>query len=352
MTHLKEKKKKTIALTGWATGGHIFPLLSVYNYLKEDDSYRFIWAWEQDGLEEKIASDNDIKFLDVPAWKLRRYFDWRNFYEPLKNLTWFFFWIYYILRYNIKIVFSKWGYVSIPLCLAAFVLWRKIYIHESDSTTWVANKLIWALASKVFYSFDNEKIDGKKHILTGQLLNPALLDNVKESHIWVNTMLTILVIGWSQWSTRIFDSLVKILPDLSDIKFNIVLWEKNTSFKEDFSKFNNVNTYDFVDQVKMWEILKSTDIAITRWWATTLWELCAFGIHSIIIPLPESAWDHQNKNASYFKEKYESDILDESNDLEMKLFKRLQKYKNLRKTGLNLDWFFKPLQVIEAEIKK
>jgi len=199
MTHLKEKKKKTIALTWWATWWHIFPLLSIYNYYKDNDNYKFVWAWEEDSLEEKVASDNNIVFLDVPAWKFRRYFDWKNFYEPLKNLTWFFFWIYYILRYNIKIVFSKWWYVSIPMCLAAFVLRKKIYIHESDTTPWIANKLISLIAHKVFYSFENEKVNNKKHIFSGQLLNPELLENVKEAHIWVNTMLTIIVIAGSQW---------------------------------------------------------------------------------------------------------------------------------------------------------
>jgi hypothetical protein len=76
-----------------------------------------------------------------------------------------------------------------------------------------------------------------------------------------------------------------------------------------------------------------------------------FGIHSIIIPLTWSAWDHQNKNAWYFKENFWSDILDEQNDLEVELFRKLQKYKWLRKSWLNLEWFFKSLQIIEKEIK-
>jgi UDP-N-acetylglucosamine:LPS N-acetylglucosamine transferase len=77
-----------------------------------------------------------------------------------------------------------------------------------------------------------------------------------------------------------------------------------------------------------------------------------FGIHSIIIPLSNSAWDHQNKNAKYFHEKFWSDILDENNQLEVELFRKLQTYKELRKSWLNLDWFFKPLQIIEEEIQK
>ena len=93
----------------------------------------------------------------MPAWKLRRYFDLRNFYEPLKNLSWIVFWMYYIKKYHIDIVFSKWWYVAVPLCIAAFFLKKEIYIHESDTVSGIANKFIWLLATKVFYTFPHHK---------------------------------------------------------------------------------------------------------------------------------------------------------------------------------------------------
>ena len=154
---MKKEKKTTIALTWGATWGHIFPLLSAYNFLKEDENLDFVWVWEEEWLEFDIAMENNIKFLDIPAWKLRRYFDWRNFFEPLKNLTWIFFGIYFILRYRIKVIFSKGWYVALPLCIAGFLLRRKIYIHESDTVSGLANRIIWKMATKVFYTFPNEK---------------------------------------------------------------------------------------------------------------------------------------------------------------------------------------------------
>ena len=341
---------KTIALTWWASWGHIFPLLSTYNFFKEDSSYKFIWVWEEDSLEEKIANESKIKFLHIPAWKIRRYFDLRNFYQPLKNLTWIFLWIYYILKNKIDIIFSKGWYVSLPLCIAALILRKKIYIHESDTVSWIANLIIWKIATKVFYTFPNDKINGKNHILVWQILNPELLDSLTELHVNQNKKLEVLVIAWSQWSTTIFKALLKIIGDLKDINFKIILWEKNIWFKNDFKKNLNTKVYDFVNQRKMWEIMKTTDIALTRAWATTLWELNMFGIHSIVIPLKNSAWRHQSKNARYFKEKFWNDILDEENNLDSKLYKTLNKYKNLRKKWLNLDWFFKPLNSIKKHI--
>ena len=345
------KDKKTIALTWGSTWGHTFPLLSIYNYLKDKEKYDFIWVWEQNSLEEDIALKNNIDFLDIPAWKIRRYFDLRNLYEPLKNLTWIAFGIYYILKQKIDIVFSKWGYVSIPLCIAAFILRKKIYIHESDTVWWVANKIIWLVATKIFYTFPNKKINWKKHILTGQILNSELLDYISDVKIEENKRLSIIVIWWSQWSTIIFKTLLKILPDLSNIDFQIILWEKNMHFRKDFKKFPNTLVHDFVTQKRLWQILKNTDIAITRWWATSLWELNMFWIHSLIIPLSNSAWNHQIQNAQYFKEHFWSDILDEKNNLEIELFRKLQLYKDLRKSWLNLDNFFLPVNIIKKEIK-
>lgn len=353
------EKRKTIALTGGATWGHVFPLLSVYNYFKEDDKYNFVWVWEEDSLEEEIAIKNEIPFFDIPAGKIRRYFDIKNFYEPLKNLTGIFFGIYYILKNNIDIVFSKWGYVSLPLCIAAFILRKDIYIHESDVIGWVANRLISKIATKVFYSFENKKTlkqadmwEDAKHICVGQILNPELLDYLTTLEVKENEKLEVLVIAWSQWSTTIFENLMKILPDLWDINLTVILGEKNIHFKEQFQKHFQVTIHDFVDQKTLGKIYKKTDIAITRAGATTLWELNNFGIHSIIIPLKSSAANHQQSNAEYFHEKFGSNVLDEEHNLSLEIFRLLQQYKELRKSGLNLDNFFLALKNIDSYFEK
>jgi UDP-N-acetylglucosamine--N-acetylmuramyl-(pentapeptide) pyrophosphoryl-undecaprenol N-acetylglucosamine transferase len=343
--------KKVIALTWWWTWWHVFPLLSLYTYLKEENKYTFIWVWEDESLEEEIAIKNKINFLDIPAWKIRRYFDFRNFYEPFKNLTWIVFWIYYILKYKIDIIFSKWWYVALPLCIAWFLLRKKIYIHESDMVWWITNKCIEKIASKVFYTFPNEKTlkNNKKYIFSGQILNPELLDGLTNLTVEQNELLKVIVIWGSQGSTIIFKELLKIIPNFENIDFQVILWDKNLHFREEFSKFENVKVYDFVSQKKLWVILKQTDIAITRWWATTLTELTLFWIHSIIIPLASSAGNHQELNAKYFREKFWSDIILEG-DIEKNLSKKLNLYRDLRKSWLNLEGFFAPLKIIEKEI--
>lgn len=342
---------KNIALTWWWTGGHIFPLLSIYNYLKNDKELHFIWFGDEDGLEAEIASKNAIHFEHIPSGKIRRYFDMRNFFEPLKNLSWIFWGIYFILNYKIDTIISKWGFVWLPLCLAWALLRKKVYIHESDTASWLANKIISRFATKVFYTFPNEKIDGVKHIVSGQILNPELLNNVDK--VWEleeNEKLEVLVIAGSQGSTIIFENLKSILNNLIDINFTIILWDKNLHFRTDFEKYNNVTLYDFISQEELWEIYKKTDIALSRAGATTLWELYFFGIHTIIIPLEWSAQNHQVLNAKYFQETFGSDILKESDKLNLEIFRLLGKYKDLRKSGLNMKNFFYSLEKIKEEI--
>jgi len=342
---------KNIALTWWWTWWHIFPLLSIYNYLKKDSDLNFIWFGDEEWLEAEIALKNNINFKHIPSWKIRRYFDLKNFYEPFKNLSWILFWIYFILKYKIDIIFSKWWYVWLPLCIAWFLLRKKIYIHESDIVWWLANKIISKIATKIFYSFPNNLIDEKKHILSWQILNPELLSNVKkDEELEESEKLEVIVIAGSQWSSIIFENLKSILNNLIDVNFTIILWEKNLHFRVYFEKFNNVVLYDFISQKELWEIYKKTDIAITRAWATTLWELYFFGIHSIIIPLGWSAQNHQEENALYFKESFWSDVLYETEQLNLEIFRLINKYKELRKNSLNLKYFYYSLDKIKEEI--
>ena len=347
-------RNTTKILLAWGgTGGHAAPLVSMYNYLNETGKYEFIWFGERDSIEEDLAEEQGITFQDISTGKIRRYLDIRNLYEPLKNLTGIVESLYYIRREKIDIVFSKGGFVSLPVCVAAWMMRKKIYLHESDSVTGLANKICSRLASKVFYTFPNtltENPKNIKHIYTGHILNPELLEWITENNVPENEKLSVLVIAGSQGSTRIFENLLQILPDCKDINFQVILGEKNLHFREDFLKFVNVKTHDFLSPRQLWEIMKNTDITITRG-SSTIWELYYFGIHSIIIPLKATGWNHQYHNGLYFNEKFGSDLLDEDENLHLEMFRRLQKYKTLRKSGLNLEGFFDGLKKIEEEIQ-
>lgn len=349
---MDQQKRKKIIFTWWGTWGHITPIISLYHYLDGKDKYDYMWLGERDSLEEDAADDIDIEFHDISAGKIRRYFDWKNFYEPLKNFTGIFESLYYILKYKGDILFSKGGFVSVPATIAGFILRKKIYIHESDSVMGLANKITSHLATKVFYSFPNQHTEsGGKHIHSGHILNPEMLEKIDSIEKQENERLSVLVIAGSQWSESIFENLLSILPDCHDIDFNIILWTNdNIEIKDALDDFENVKTHGYISQKKLAKLYIKTDIAITRW-SSTLWELFYFGIHSIIIPLTTTGWNHQQHNAEYFNKNYGSDILDQQDNLHLEIFRKLQKYKKLRKTGLNLEWYLDGLKCIKNEIE-
>lgn len=138
----------------------------------------------------------------------------------------------------------------------------------------------------------------------------------------------LLIIAWSQWSSRIFSEILNIIEDLSDFEITVILWTLNLKYKKDFEKYNNVEVLEFVDARKMWEILANTDIAITRAWATSLAELEYFQVKMIIIPLTESANNHQYFNARFFQGKWE--IMIEEKNL-----------SDLKNEVLKLSWYKK-----------
>lgn len=343
------EKAKKIIFTWGGTGGHITPIESLYNYIEETSNNEYLWIWERNSLEEQAAARLWIEFKDISAGKIRRYWDIRNFYEPLKNLTWIFESIYHILKFKGEIIISKGWFVSVPAVFGAFILRKKIYIHESDSVMGLANKITSRFATKVFYTFPNEKTG--KHIHSGPIVNPVMLDGVKSLTKWENERLTVLVIAWSQGSQKIFEGLVKMLPDCADIDFNVIMGTNNdVELKSRLRKFENVTVYWYIPQEELSELYVVSDIAISRG-SSTLWELFYFGIHTIIVPLKATGWNHQYHNGKYFEENYGSDLLDEDENLSLEMFRKLQKYKDLRKTGLNLEWYLDGLNTIKDEIE-
>ena len=323
---------KKILLLWWWTGGHIMPLLAIYNSLKNDSNLEFFWVGERHSLEENIAGKNGIKFFSIKSGKLRRYFSFRTFVEPVNILIWIIQSIILLHKLKPDLIFSKWWYVSLPMAIAGKLFWIKLFLHESDSIPWLANRIVARFASKIFLGFESAKVYFKNREVEviGQILNPELFNNIEKSDVKSKNT-NLLVIAWSQWSTRIFEFLLRNIEKLKDFKINVILGSQNTVFREKFEKYSFVNVYDFVDQNILKNLYYTSDIAITRAGATTLAEIEAFNIGMIIIPLTESANNHQYYNALEYEKKW--NVLINENELNNYWIDKVLKF----------DWYKKQL---------
>ena len=327
--------KKIALVWGWS-GWHITPLVSIYNFLKDDNNFEFFWIWEKDSLEEKIAKENWIRFISTKSGKLRRYFSFKTLLEPFNIIAWILSSKRILKQEKPDIIFSKWGYVSLPVAIAAKKLGIKLFLHESDTIPWLANRFVGKFASKIYVWFKKalEFFPSSKCELIWQILNPELFRDIQEVKKTDKTNL--LVIAWSQWSTRIFSFLAENLNKLKNFDITVILWSLNSHLKENFKDFSNVKTFDFINHSEIKNLYNEADIAITRWSATTLAELENFWIKLIVIPLKESANNHQYYNALEYEKKWSVVVLEDNlNDFLIDEIIKLKWYKKVPKDSFN-----------------
>lgn len=337
-------KRLRIAMAGWWTGGHVFPIRSLLSFFKNNKEYvdhveNLYWFGSKKSLEQKICHElqedmtkNTLTFIPIRSWKYRRE-SYRK--SKLKNIPDLFLFmvgifqsIFYLLRYRIDVVFCKWGYVALPVVLAAALLRKKIVVHESDTRPGLVNKIASRFAKKVFTGFDWAL---KNSETIGQILSD---DIIIDTHPEFTEKTLILVVGGSQWSQRLYEKLLHIFKEESelqeDYEFFIALGFANEEMSTHFDKFHHVHSYGFLSQKEMGELYNMCDVVITRGGTTALAEQKLYDIQQIIVPIP---WTHdQYDNAKRYVQQYgDISINQRDHDFEQQLTKSIK----------NLKWFKK-----------
>ena len=313
---MKSNNKKIFIATG-GTGGHIFPSLSLAEFLKE--KYQVEIITDKRGTRYlNNFEQNNIRIIDSGTIFSKNIIVIFNGF--IKVIFSFLVSLFFIIKDRPKLIIGMGGYSSFPICIAGFCLKIPILIYENNLIIGRANKFILPMAKKVLVS--TKDIKGispkysKKIFYSGYLIRSHILklkQNKTENE--KNENLSILIMGGSQ-SARVFG---EILPEImikcfkNGAKFRIYqqclenqineikkIYEKN---KLDFELFSFAD-----DMTKYYE---KANLAITRSGASSLAELVNLKIPFIAIPLPSSADNHQLKNASYFMEKGYCFMLDQ-----------------------------------------
>ena len=305
---------KKIIMTGGGTAGHVNPNLALMPKLKKLN-YEIKYIGSNNGIEKEIIGKTSIPYFSISSGKLRRYFDLKNFSDPFKVGIGFFQALRILSREKPNIVFSKGGFVSVPVVAAASFLKIPVLAHESDITPGLANKIAGKFADKLLVTFpDTLKYVGEKGIFVGSPIREELfkgdaLKAKKEAGFTVDKPV-ILVMGGSIGSVAINNSLRAILTTLLH-DFNIIHLCGKNNLDPTLDSLPGYKQYEYVTK-EMKDILNAADLIVSRAGSNSIFEFVALKKPNLLIPLPlASSRGDQILNAESFKGKGYSMVLNE-----------------------------------------
>ncbi len=305
---------KKIIMTGGGTAGHVNPNLALIPDLKALQ-YEVKYIGSKNGIEKEIIGKTDIPYVGISSGKLRRYFDLKNFTDPFRVMGGFFQALAILRKEKPTLVFSKGGFVSVPVVMAASLLKIPVLSHESDITPGLANKIAFRFADKLLVTFPDTLADmGDKGILVGSPIRKELFEGDalrgKELLNFERDLPIILVMGGSIGSVKINEALREILLDLL-VTFNVIHLCGKGNLDENLKEEKGYRQFEYVSN-EMKDYLTAADLIVSRAGANSIFEFLALKKPNLLIPLSRaSSRGDQILNARSFEDKGYSKVLEE-----------------------------------------
>ena len=306
---------KKIVMTGGGTAGHVTPNLALVPLLKEK-GYEIFYIGSYNGIEKKLVENAGITYYGISSGKLRRYHDWKNFTDPFRVIKGFSEANQLLKHIQPDVVFSKGGFVSVPVVMAAARQHIPATIHESDMTPGLANKLAIPFASKVCCNFPEtmQYLPDGKAVHTGSPIRKELFSGNREAGLAFTGFSAdkpvILIMGGSIGSRFINNAVWSSLDTLLE-KFQIVHLVGKGNINNDLVGRAGYQQYEFISE-QLNDIFAMTDLMISRAGANSISEILALKIPNILIPLSAAASrGDQILNAESYKKQGFSTVLQE-----------------------------------------
>ena len=306
---------KKLLLTGGGTAGHVTPNIAMLPLLREqgcDISY----IGSYNGIEKKLITEQNVPYYGISTGKLRRYFDLKNLTDPFRVIKGCFEARKLIRTIKPDVVFSKGGFVSVPVVLAAHREHIPVIIHESDMTPGLANKICIPYANKVCCNFPETvaMIPDSKGILTGTPIRAELSQGDRQTGLdlchFTSNKPVIMVIGGSLGAQHVNEAIRSILPSLLE-RFQVVHLCGKGKVDESFYSTTGYYQFDYIDK-ELKDLFAAADIVVSRAGANAIFELLSLNKPNLLIPLPAGASrGDQILNAQSFKKQGFSMVLPE-----------------------------------------
>lgn len=330
---------KRIILTGGGTAGHVTPNIALLPRLKEL-GYDIHYIGSYTGIEKELIEQFHIPYHGISSGKLRRYFSVQNFTDPFRVLKGFGEANKLIKSLKPDVIFSKGGFVSVPVVMAGKKCHVPTIIHESDMTPGLANKLSIPSATKVCCNFPEtlEHLPKDKAVLTGSPIRQELLTGDKEAARKFCGLTTgkpvILIIGGSLGSVAVNNAVRAILPALLK-EFQVIHLCGKDKTDESLNHLKGYVQFEYIKQ-ELKDLFSLTDIVISRAGANAICELLALHKPSLLIPLSANASrGDQILNARSFERQGFSVVLEEEELTDQVLLDAIHKLYDQRDSYIN-----------------
>ena len=346
---------KHIVLTGGGTAGHVTPNIALIPKLREL-GYKISYIGSYEGIEKKLIEELGIPYYGISSGKLRRYFDLKNFSDPFRVLKGFSQARKILKELKPDVVFSKGGFVTVPVVIAAKRLKIPALIHESDMTPGLANKLCLSSASRICCNFPETvaNLPADKAVLTGTPIRQELLsgnaENGRKFCGFTADKPILMVIGGSLGAASVNDNVRKILPELLK-EFQVVHLCGKGKTDESLNGTAEYVQYEYIQD----ELFAMADIVISRAGANAICEIRELHKPNLLIPLSAKASrGDQILNARSFERQGFSKVLEEEEITEEKLLETIrqlytdrQKYTDAMAGNGQVDSISKITDLIE-----
>lgn len=354
---------KKIILTGGGTAGHVTPNIALLPRLREA-GFDITYIGSYNGIEKQLLKEQKIPYYGISSGKLRRYFDIKNFSDPLKVIKGLWQSIRLMRKLKPDIVFSKGGFVSVPVILAARFCHIPSIIHESDLTPGLANKLAIPNAAKVCCNFPEtlKYLPEDKAVLTGSPIRRELLSGNKENARklcnFTNEKPVLFVVGGSSGSKFINDTIRGLLPELLKT-YQVIHMCGKGNIEESLKRTAGYKQFEYIG-AELNDIFALADLVVSRAGANSICELLALHKPNILIPLSANASrGDQILNAQSFEKQGFSVVIEEDVITPDKLlniihetFKNRQRYIQAMKQSNTINSVEKIVTLIEETAKQ
>ncbi|MBP3352400.1 MAG: undecaprenyldiphospho-muramoylpentapeptide beta-N-acetylglucosaminyltransferase [Lachnospiraceae bacterium] len=327
---------KKIVLTGGGTAGHVTPNLALLPSLQEA-GFLITYMGSYDGIEKRLVEDFGIPYVGIATGKFRRYLDVKNLTDPFRVIKGYAEARKFLKEYRPDVVFSKGGFVSVPVVRAAASLKIPCIIHESDMTPGLANKLCFPVAKNICCNFPEtyEMLPASKAVLTGTPIRAELAQGNKLAGLemcgFTANKPVIMVIGGSLGAMNVNKAVRDALPQLLE-KYQVVHLCGKDKIDNLLLSTPGYKQFEYL-KAELKDIFAMADIVISRAGANAICELLALRKPNILIPLPaSSSRGDQILNAESFGDQGFSIVLHEDDMTTALLVEKVNElYENRQK---------------------